>query len=286
MYRANSDDALVYSTPLGGVDAHIPYQDDRLDDGWNFDKSGEYRLELANTNPGASGEFEFTLECLGGPCARTNPDPDGLYAGLSDAELIQAIRQDHAGHQALSYDAARDFIFEYNIEENNGRLKCHYTGREVPAHNRREGQAQGFDTEHTWPQSKGAGSSPARTDMHHLWPIDSNSNSRRSNYDFDNVVSGEEWSEGGSKLGLNANGDTRFEVRDDHKGNVARAYFYFSVIYDYPIDDTTEATLRQWHVADPPDESEKHRNNEIEALQHSRNPFIDAPELVDRIADF
>ena len=44
-----------------------------------------------------------------------------------------------------------------------------------------------------------------------------------------------------------------------------------------------EGVLRQWNVSDTVDANERTRNNRIAALEHVRNPFIDHPELIDRI---
>ena len=95
-----------------------------------------------------------------------------------------------------------------------------------------------------------------------------------------------DWEEGGSELGFNADGDKRFEPREVHRGNVARALFYFSVIYDQPIEPFEEVVLRQWHIDDPVDQRERERNQKIATIQLSRNPFIDYPDLVERIGDF
>jgi deoxyribonuclease-1 len=52
------------------------------------------------------------------------------------------------------------------------------------------------------------------------------------------------------------------------------------------IEIWEEPSLRLWHVQDPPDARERARNAAIEVAQGSRNPFIDYPHLVDRIANF
>ena len=37
--------------------------------------------------------------------------------------------------------------------------------------------------------------------------------------------------------------------------------------------------LARWSIEDPPSAEERVRNNAIDSLQHTRNPFIDYPEL-------
>ena len=43
------------------------------------------------------------------------------------------------------------------------------------------------------------------------------------------------------------------------------------------------SVLLQWHLADPPDDCERHRNDVIYSYQGNRNPFIDHPEWFDDI---
>lgn len=283
--RAGRADVLVSSTPLNQADAHIPFQADQLSGGWEFAQGGSFRLELGNRGD-AEGHFEFFLQCVAGPCLDLSPQANeqNPVETLRDEALRNVLHRAHQGHRALSYNDARDFIFDYEIRK-DGKVECVYTGRTAVARDRLQAQSHNFNTEHTWPQSRGAGSLPAKSDIHHLWAVDEGANSRRSNYFFD-VVTNATWQEGGSKLGTNAQGDTRFEPRDVHKGNVARGLFYFSVIYNKPIDADEEAALRAWHRLDPPDADERQRNDEAFAAQGSRNPFIDWPELVDQIADF
>ena len=37
--------------------------------------------------------------------------------------------------------------------------------------------------------------------------------------------------------------------------------------------------LARWSIEDPPSAEERLRNNAIDSLLHTRNPFIDYPEL-------
>ncbi len=56
--------------------------------------------------------------------------------------------------------------------------------------------------------------------------------------------------------------------------------------YKLSLDADLEDRLRHWHLMDPPDAWEEKRNSMIEVVQGNRNPFIDHPELVERVRDF
>ncbi|RYZ37744.1 MAG: endonuclease I, partial [Myxococcaceae bacterium] len=81
-------------------------------------------------------------------------------------------------------------------------------------------------------------------------------------------------------------GRTVFEPPDAHKGNVARALFYFSTVYNKPIPQNEESVLKEWNTLDKVDAAEVKRNDVIETHQQNRNPFVDDPTLSERIADF
>ncbi len=206
------------------------------------------------------------------------PGTDGLTNQALKDKLYQIIKD----HTSLGYDSARVKMFS-EIDNKDGWVECVYTGFRLKTSGVPD--ANIMNTEHTWPQSAGAGSEPARSDLFHLFPTKSDANSRRANYPFGTVVN-TVWSEGGSKLGTDANGVTVFEPRDVHKGNVARAMFYFSVRYRLPIDNKQEAELKKWHTLDPVDTDEIERCNKISSYQHNRNPFVDWPDFVNRIEDF
>ncbi len=148
-----------------------------------------------------------------------------------------------------------------------------------------------INIEHTWPQSrfsKKFDSGVQKADLHHLFPTDSKLNGIRGNFKFAVVDHPEKALRCGlSKFGqANGKGGHFFEPPDAHKGNVARALFYFSVRYDIQIDPFEEGFLRAWNKADPVDDEERLRNEEIFKIQGNRNPFIDFPELSDSISDF
>lgn len=146
--------------------------------------------------------------------------------------------------------------------------------------------------EHTWPQSKFNGNFPKevqKSDMHHLYLTDSRANSMRGNSPFgfvksyDNRMGGEGCDH--SLYGFSTNGDV-YTPPAPHRGNVARAIFYFALRYNMGIMNTEEQILRQWHKEDPIDMNEVRRHEQIARYQKVRNPFVDHPEIVDRISDF
>ena len=231
---------------------------------------------------------------------------EGIYQGLEHTtgkdlwDALHRIVSSH--HHGLSYKEASYQVKTY-VDEYNGYVTGVYTGVKYPPH---EANSK-FNIEHTWPQSKGAKSLPAKSDMHHLYPTNPRANSSRGNLPFGVVVDSSatfgdsdcndhfpQHPEGClSYLGYDRDHKKVFEPRDAHKGNVARAIFYFCIRYNLSLTrlDTystsharkTEAVLKEWNKEDPPDEEEMQRNDRIYRLQGNRNPFIDHPEFVDRL---
>lgn len=210
-----------------------------------------------------------------------------LYGQALKTELSRIIA---AGYVALGYSTARDRMFmRIDNQRLNGQgasvntLEGVYTGRTRTGYADRQ-EAQGpsgsvFNTEHTFPQSKYDSDEPMRSDLHHLFPTSSPANSRRGNDPFGRVTS-PDWQVGGSRSGGN-----RFEPRDAQKGATARAMMYFVLRYrDYAnFYAPQENTLLQWHRRFPPDRVERVRNRDIFRYQKNRNPFVDHPELMERI---
>lgn len=148
-----------------------------------------------------------------------------------------------------------------------------------------------INTEHTWPQSRFTGRfsrDMQKSDLHHLFPTDSEINSRRGSLRFGNVVKDVETLKCPmGRLGHQASGGgIIYEAPKSQRGNTARAIFYFATRYQMKISPAEEAALRQWNIEDPIDAEEFSRNQQIEILQGNRNPFIDFADLIDRIESF
>ena len=218
--------------------------------------------------------------------------PGTYYASTQNKwaeELKDALTDLIDGHTSLGYTLARDSMYA-SIDNVDGWVECVYTGRTAQFTTRAGATANGFNCEHTWPQGFSDEAEPMRSDIFHLYPTDETANTMRASLDF-GVVTTVSWTVGGSKLGTDAQGQQVFEARNAHKGNVARSHFYYAIRYnglynEYINPAKMEAHLRAWHVSDPVDSAEQARNQHIYTLQHNRNPFIDHPELVERISSF
>lgn len=205
---------------------------------------------------------------------------------------------------SIGYDRARVFLLGgfYLVKQADGyAVKEVYCDKEYGRSEFGKRQQPGpnqipanevVNIEHTWPQSRFSGRHPKdvqKADLHHLFPTDSQLNAIRGNHNFGEVVKDKQQLKcnSGARFGSDTkSGRDIFEPPQDHKGNVARALFYFSVRYDLPIDPIEEAYLRKWNKEDPVDEEEARRNEEIFKQQGNRNPFVDFSEIVDSIENF
>lgn len=196
----------------------------------------------------------------------------------------------------MTYEEARKILFGdlYLEKKSNGRFMlkevyCNITIDEsagvgpnkIPNPNV-------VNCEHTWPQSKFSKKFPSdlqKSDLHHIFPSDMKANSTRNNFPFADVYGTPTHARcNDSRIGNAINTNIRsFEPPIEHKGNVARAIFYFSARYKMDIDSTQGHYLKLWNEEDPVDQAERERNNKIMELQGNRNPFIDYPELINRL---
>lgn len=216
---------------------------------------------------------------------------DDLEALENDA-LRTALNERVSIASSYGYDTARNLMYAPSggVDVNDGMVECVYTGVRAAADGTRTPEGI-FNTEHVWPRDRGADVTPALSDMHHIRPTLEAANTARANFHFGETPCNGgptcTWSLDGSELGTSPYGVGRvFEVRAERRGDIARSMFYFAVRYGLPIDEVEEATLRVWNVEDPPDEFERTRHERVVALQHNRNPFIDRPDFVERIADY
>lgn len=232
------------------------------------------------------------LRALGVPSVSLE-DYYGAAEGQRGQALLSSLHSIVTRHVQLGYDQGRDIMFGIVDDlDNDDVVMGVYTHRQLSGVNDRKTAYQdghGLNAEHTWPKSKGALAEPAKSDLHHLFPADVDTNSKRSSFPFGEVMR-TEYSNGGSQLGTNAQGATVFEPRDDHKGNVARAIFYFYTVYGSRSNLSNfrleEPVLMQWNHMDPVDDAERARNEMVFKYQKNRNPYVDHPEFADMIGHF
>lgn len=224
-------------------------------------------------------------------------------AGKSGAELLQTLGDVIATNRNLGYlttPNARDSLYAFVDDPDGDDLITDiYVGRTAAVNSRATAFTAGFNTEHSWPESRGADIDFASgTDLNILFTSDSMANRIRSNHPYGEVAT-VQWTSGSgadvSRFGLDAQNRQVFEPRPSKRGDVARAVFYFYARYrndpQAPAFSLTnfnveEATLLQWSAQDPPDQFERARNDMVCRAQGNRNPFIDHPEFLTAIGDF
>ncbi len=246
---------------------------------------GTWKLEVRDSAKGDVGTLKQWGMNIVPETKAPEPDPepsDDPFDGLRDDALLKAVRDASSGKKVVSYNEARNIIFSSLDVNAAGNVECVYTGVETKGGKIPNNAV--MNVEHTWPQSKGA-TGAAKSDLHHLFPTDSKANSRRSSFPFGEVVN-VKWSHNGAKLGTDAKGNTVFEPPDSHKGNVARAMFYFSSTYNKAIPADEEAALKAWNKLDGVDAAEIERNRRVANIQGNTNAFIDNADLADRVKDF
>jgi len=170
-------------------------------------------------------------------------------------------------------------------------------------------EGDGYNREHTIPQSIFSKASPMVSDLFHVYPSDAKMNGVRSNYCHGEVGTITTASNnnfcylGTPNSTITADGCTEtyvFEPNDEYKGDFARTYFYFVTCYQtkltsfsdygmfsgdtYPSLTTwAKNMLLRWAENDPVSTKETTRNEAVynypSSGSNNRNPFIDFPGL-------
>ncbi len=258
-----------------------------------------------------SGDTRFDQLALS-PILGRNADQAGAEVptytdldGLQDEELLSALYEKINDHQVFGYhgvNSARTLLFGM-VGSFDDKVESIYTGVSLatPGDSITAFMA-GYNTEHSWPQAQFKKLDPMVSDLHHIYVADTSSNGSRSSFGFGlnsspdnpNSTLGRSTSDSRSKV---------YQVRPERRGDIARAHFYMVARYrndttigiDFDDDnrsengsmeDLEEIVLREWSRLDPVDDRERRRNERVEAAQGNRNPFIDRPDLIERISDF
>ena len=215
------------------------------------------------------------------------------YSGLSTSSTsfmndLHALVNPHDMQYYSYYDDLMIPFFEARDTTLDRRVvTCVYSGENLIYTEPFDFTANGYSREHTychsWMPTYPAQSLPEYSDFHHLFPSNLNSaNILRSNNPLGEVIN-QTSSFLACQSGNDANGQTVFEPRENHKGDAARAIMYQAICYNsidgnnWALPSTQDQLiLKNWHFQDPPDNWEIARNDFIDSLQNNRNPFIDS----------
>ena len=232
-----------------------------------------------------------------------------VLEGIEGDELFNQLQSNYTPVFILSYSQARTEMYS-KIDNTNDTVTCVYSGYKKyvspssldPIGDLIQGGSNGINCEHSYPQSKGAGSGNARSDMHHLYPARAGVNEARSNHPFAEIDDQETQNWYFEDIvrtsipffNIDAHSERRgsnFEAREDHKGNVARSMFYFYTIYRDQANAADDdffppmiSTLCDWHLLDPVDQKEWDRTFAIAEFQEDiPNPFVLDCTLAERL---
>ncbi|MCR5889442.1 endonuclease [Hymenobacter sp. J193] len=236
--------------------------------------------------------------------------PPAPSATLRGEELRTWLRENwyDGKRQVLGYDQARGRMYNY-IDNFDNKLTCVYSGYQQSFKLDSSGTGTGvapINCEHTVPQSWFNEAVRMRSDVHHLFPTYDKWNSDRGSDPFaeipDNTT--QKWIRGLQSQSsiptsnideYSEDTGSQFEPREDHKGNLARAVFYFYTMHAGQNFDAGKGvitavasleTLYKWHLQDPVDKHELERNRRAAKAQGNFNPYIAYPELVARAWGF
>lgn len=117
-------------------------------------------------------------------------------------------------------------------------------------------------------------------DLHNLFPIERSVDLDRRGSLFGDLPEDVETRKCGYQLSFQT-----FDPPDAAKGDIARTMIYMHVQHKLPLVGPLEMYQR-WSKLDPPDAQEKKRNDTIARIQGNRNPYIDKPDLIQKMSGF
>jgi len=204
----------------------------------------------------------------------------GYYEGLNgvtDVQFKSTLRGIISNYVGVDYGTARYTLDDSDRDPNNPNNVILVYNRASVSGVWDAGVT--WNREHVFPQSYLGASAVNEViniaaDMHNLKPANPSINTSRGNKAF---------AEGSGTHGAVVGG---YYPGDADKGDIARIILYMHVRWNLIISASTIGdinTFLRWHIEDPVDAFEANRNEVIFQVQGNRNPFIDHPELADRI---
>ncbi len=225
-----------------------------------------------------------------------------ILLGQSGTTLTTNLRLNYKPSNLPSYSTARNNMYKY-IDAINDTVTCVYTGlkRYLPSNATNpisvmldNNSSISINAEHTYPQSKTVNNA-GRSDLHHIYPTRAAANNGRGSIPLGEIAPNniDKWyfeantltsPPPANVLPLHSKQQNNilFEPRDDHKGDAARAMFYYYTMYQSEANAADpnyfhqqKAKLCEWHLADPVDSMEWDRTSRIAPFQGNKvNPFV------------
>lgn len=238
-----------------------------------------------------------------------------LFPGQTGPELLLSLVTEYKPATVLSETNAKDRMYDtIDITNEGGQdgVVGVYTGWFVPFDCLPScdpsqdifNNGAGLNMEHTWPRAFGADAGNAEWNLHHLFPTRVDVNSDRGNLEFNESPDAQTtrwYREDGSQTTIpdgsiidefsELRSSVAFEPREDHKGDGARAMFYFYTMYKAEADasgggpffDAQKDALYEWAYADPVSLKEYDRTLAIAPFQSDDpNPFVLDSTLIRR----
>lgn len=241
--------------------------------------------------------------------------PEGYYNGVDTKKsadaILDALFDKIKNHNVISYNALEDYYEQTDFRGDSVwdmYSTCRFTM--VEANKTQKAVCDGWNKEHSIPQSWFNEASPMKSDLFHVYPTDARVNNSRSNNPYGEVagkngtgITKDPYNHALGKSGSNTFAGytgTVFEPDDEYKGDFARTYFYMCARYRDKILTASSGSVvftsnktnlttyaknlfLKWHRQDPVSQKEIDRNQAVYGIQKNRNPFIDYPELAEYI---
>lgn len=236
-------------------------------------------------------------------------------ANKSGDQIVTCLQQIiSANYNSIGYKSLKPYYEQTDMEDGyilDMYSTCLFTmaDADVP----QKAVCDGWNKEHSVPQSWFGEASPMKSDLFHVYPTDARVNNFRGNEPYgetaSDIIAGNINDPEGHALGTMGvsnfagyNGKV-YEPDAQYKGDFARTYLYMvtryadkdftkkpegSVMFTYSggragLTDYSIALLMKWHREDPVSEKEVKRNNAVYGIQKNRNPYIDYPYLAEYI---
>ncbi|MFN0216092.1 MAG: endonuclease [Saprospiraceae bacterium] len=226
---------------------------------------------------------------------------ESVFPGLNGSELIDSVASHYRPDSVLDYANSRDTLYAKILAIDDDSLRCIYSGHTLyldPTQDPTQfvyqnGGTNGMNTEHAYPQSKGASDGNPRSDMHHIYPARIAVNEARGDAPYTDIPDNQttKWFIGNQVFtsipltNIDAYAEFKtgqFEPRESVKGDLARSIFYFYTMYraqanlaDPNFFELQRTTLCQWANQDPADSMELRKTWRIAPYQAGKpNPFV------------